>query len=358
MAARRILQVVASDQRRGAEVFAGQLADYLAERGDTVTTVALAGTDGPNRLPYEVVGDGRRFSPRTLRDLAGRVRAHDLTVVHGSDGLLPVAALAPALRRPFVYRNIGDPDHWAPARGAQLRVGAPLRRAAAVVALYDAARTSMVHRYRLDPVRVVTSPNAVAVEKFPRADAAARSASRAELGVTATGPVVGYLGALSAEKQPEVALRAVAEVTGAELLVAGTGPLGDRCAEVATEVAPDRVRFLGQVADPAQFLAALDVLVLTSRTEGLPGVLIEAALVGVPVVATPVGGIPDLLGELGHGVLTTSDRPEDVAAALRGVVDGTAGTRLPEPATVTDRFGIEAVSATWAEILDRVARRS
>lgn len=357
MPSRRILQVVASDQRRGAEVFAGQLADHLAGLGDDVTTIALSGTDGPNRLPYEVVGDGRRFAPSTLAELARRVRAHDLTIVHGSDGLLPVAACAPAVRRPFVYRNIGDPDHWAPSRGAQLRVGAPLRRAAAVVALYDAARTSMVRRYRLDPTRVVTSPNAVATDRFPRADDAARVAARAALGVTGSAPLVGYLGALSAEKQPEVAVAAVAAVDGAELLLAGTGPLAEACEGLAAQVAPGRVRLLGQVADPAQFLAALDVLVLTSRTEGLPGVLIEAALVGVPVVATPVGGIPELLGALGHGVLTASDRPEDVVAALRSVLDGTASTVRPDPSAVADRFGIAAVSATWAALVDRLAPR-
>jgi len=281
------------------------------------------------------------------------MRSADLTIVHGSDGLLSVAALAPVLRRPFIYRNIGDPDYWAPSRGAQLRVGAPLRRAAAVVALYDTARRSMIERYRLDPTRIVTSANGVDEQLFPSVTELSRSEARAELGIEADAVVVGFLGALSPEKQPELAVRAVGRLDGVELLIAGTGQQRVQCEELAQHEAPNRVRFLGQVANANQFLHSLDALVLTSTTEGLPGVVIEAALAGIPVVATPVGGVPELIDTIGGGQVVTTVNPAALAKAIDEVLTSPELHRA-DRAEVVRRYGIEAVGTTWAELVSRL----
>src|SRR5690606_32508623 len=76
----RLLQVTSSTQRRGAEVFAAQLAEGLTAEGLTVTTVALSGPDGP--LGFDVIRTPR-FDPRTVRELARRIRAHDVVLAHG-----------------------------------------------------------------------------------------------------------------------------------------------------------------------------------------------------------------------------------------------------------------------------------
>ena len=155
----RVLQVTSTNDRRGAETFARQLGVALRRLGLEVTDVALAPSDATDPQPFTVLGPGRTH-PRTLTNLHRAVRNHDVVVAHGGTTLQPVAAAATAARRPFVYRNIGDPEFWGRARGAGLRVGLPLRRAATVMALYPTAADYLRRRYRLRPDRVVLTSNA------------------------------------------------------------------------------------------------------------------------------------------------------------------------------------------------------
>ena len=117
--------------------------------------------------------------------------------------------------------------------------------------------------------------------------------ARTELGVD--GPVVASLGALTEEKRPLDAVHALGYLPGATLVVAGRGPMHDQMLDLAEAVAPGRVLLIGESSDPAAILAAADVVVLPSRTEGMPGVIIEAKLRGVPVVATSVGAVPSMI---------------------------------------------------------------
>lgn len=352
-----ILQVTTSTQRRGAEVFALQLGEELQRRGHGVTTVALSASADPERLPFEPLGR-RRFDRRGLIRLVGLARAHEVVVAHGGASLVPVAVAGLLSRRPSVYRNIGDPSFWGGVRGADLRIGWPLRRATAVVALYDRAGRFMTDRYRVDRRRISVISNAVDADRFPRRDPIRKAAARATLGVPEERPVLGYLGALSEEKRAEWAIDLVARLDGATLVVAGDGPqraqLQARVSAGGTELA-DRVRFLGPISDPASFLAALDVLVLPSRTEGVPGVLVEAALVGVPVVATDVGGVSEVLGCTGSGVAVAVDDFHGFVESVRSV--------LAEPADFVARredvighHGIAQVGAEWERVLLEVAR--
>src|SRR5690606_34647656 len=102
----------------------------------------------------------RRWDPAGLARLSVTVRSFDVLVAHGSSALLHGAVASALSRTPFVYRNIGDPASWGAVRAAQLRIGVPLRRAAAAVSLYGAAADFLGSRYRLArPVEVI--PNAV-----------------------------------------------------------------------------------------------------------------------------------------------------------------------------------------------------
>jgi glycosyltransferase involved in cell wall biosynthesis len=350
----RLLQVTASADRRGAEVFADQLAESLRRRGHVVDTVALCDRPGP--LPFDPIGSGR-FDPRVLARLGAAMRSHDVTVVHGGAGLAPVATVGALVRRPFVYRNIGDPAFWGAVRGAGLRVGLPLRRAARVVALYDTAARYMVATYHLRPGRVATASNAVDADRFPRRDALARRAARDALGVQDDRPLLGYIGALSAEKQPEWALQLVAAIDGAELVIAGDGPLRGDLEGTAARSAPGRVRFLGSVDTPREVLDALDVLVIPSRTEGIPGVLIEAAFVGTPVVATAVGGVGDVLGSIGGGIAVAASTAQDLLPAVQQVL-GDAEGHIADRERVEAAHDMERVAAVWESVLSDVPVRS
>jgi glycosyltransferase involved in cell wall biosynthesis len=98
--------------------------------------------------------------------------------------------------------------------------------------------------------------------------------------------------------------RAVAGVPNVHLLIAGDGPDAKRLKRLAQELAPQRVRFLGWVSSPhtkAALYNAADMLVLPSEREGFPTVVGEAMACGTPVLATRVGGVPELVkdGETG-----------------------------------------------------------
>lgn len=348
-----VLQVTASSQRRGAEVFAHQLGAALERQGWSSAAVAVSGTHRPSSLPIQILGE-RRFRPLTLLRLLRRARRADVMVAHGSSSLLPVFIAATLTRRPFVYRVIGDPSYWGKVRLAGLRIGLPLRRAERVVALSDEARGWLLERYGLSPDRVVVHPNAVDVEAFPPPTAQRRSAARARLGLDDEQIVLGYVGSLSGEKRPDWAVRAVGRYPAATLLIAGEGPQQAEVEQLAFDEARDRVRFLGTLGDPSELFAAIDLLLLPSRTEGMPAVVIEAALSGVPTVATDVGAVACVLAELGVGAIVAADSFDDFADAV--VAADLAPITPPEDA-VRRRYGIERVAEQWSSTLAGAAAR-
>ncbi|MDQ8173856.1 MAG: glycosyltransferase, partial [Gemmatimonadota bacterium] len=136
--------------------------------------------------------------------------------------------------------------------------------------------------------------NAVA----PDPSALPRDAARAALGLPADAFLVGWVGRLSHEKGPDVFLEALALAGDwAHGVIVGDGPLRESLVRQAQRHGiAHRLHFTGLRAQASRYLAAFDVLALTSRTEGTPMVLLEAMWAGVPIVATAVGGVPDVLG--------------------------------------------------------------
>lgn len=305
-------------------------------------------------LPFEVLGRGRR-DPRTWWRGWSVARRADVLVAFGGPPLLVVAVLALVTRRPFVYRQIGDPSYWGQVRFAQLRVGWPLRRAARIVALWAGAGDELVRRYRLDPRRVEVIANARDGERFGPPTGQQRLDARAALQL-GPEPVALYLGALAAEKRPADAIEAVAAVAGLQLVLAGDGPLRPELEAQAAIGAPGRTRFLGSVPDPVPILHAADVLVCPSETEGMAGCLLEAALVGLPVVATRVGAAEEVVPPEGGALVAAGDVPA-LAAAIRSTLPsaptmGPANRRWAE-----QHFTFEVVVPRWARLLEEVGGR-
>jgi glycosyltransferase involved in cell wall biosynthesis len=152
---------------------------------------------------------------------------------------------------------------------------------------------------------------------------AAAVALRAELGVSRTVGLIGFVGHLIAQKRPDRALDALAAMhrlgEQAHLVVAGDGPLRNQFElDVVDRGLVGFVHVLGHRNDIPQILAAIDVVILTSDSEGLPGVLIEAQMAGCPVVTVPVGGVRDLVDDGETGFVVDDLDPEMLA---RRVVD-------------------------------------
>lgn len=200
----RLLHLVASDQRRGAETFGVELGDHLAADGHEVRVMAVTASHSGEVLPVELAGQGS--APRAVVDLVRAVRWAELVVAFGSITLDVAAALGTLLGRPFIYRNIGDPSVWARTPARSLRVRTSIRRAARVVALYPNAATELSERYGLLRANMRVIPRGVPDGAFLPASADRRRAAREELGLSPDRRWLLYLGALSPEKDPLAAI--------------------------------------------------------------------------------------------------------------------------------------------------------
>lgn len=350
------LMIIASDHRRGAETFAVALSDELQMHEHRCTVVALRGDRRAEALPVPIIGSSR-WDPIGMARLVALARRHEVVVGHGSSTLLNGSVASLFARRPFVYRNIGDPSVWGNRRCADLRIGLPLRGASAVAALYGEASQELCRRYRLDPARVRTIPNAVRADRFVPVDSGARASRRAELGLDADLRWVGFVGALSEEKRLHLAIDSIVRNPGLGLLVAGDGPDRAELEAHADRGAPGRVVFLGAVGDANVVYRAAELIVLPSRTEGLPAVVIEAGLCALPVVAAPVGGLAEIVvdGQTGRLVDPTDGSAFDAAlwdCLDRADVVGRAARRHVE-----ERFTLGPVAALWSELLQAVVSR-
>ena len=145
-----------------------------------------------------------------------------------------------------------------------------------------------------------------------------RAAARAVLGLAQDAPVVGTVGRLDFQKAPEIMLGALRRMEVPAVLVwAGDGDLAERTARQVRELGLDgRVRLLGNRADVAELLPAFDVFAMASRYEGLPCAIVEAQQCGVPVVATAVNAVPDVVIPGETGLLVPPGRADLLAGAL------------------------------------------
>lgn len=340
-----------STRRRGAEVFASDLGAALSERGLDVRSVALAASDDPTALSLVALGQ-RRLGLDTLLGLRREIRRAGLVLAHGST-TLPACALGTlGTGTPFVYRNIGDPRYWAASPIRRRRSALLLSRAAAIAVLWEGAADAIVAQHRIPRSRIRVIPNGAPAVRFPAVDEPRRAAARAALGLPRDRQVVLYLGALSREKDVGTAVRAVAAVPDVALVVVGDGPERPALVALADELIPERVTFLGSVDDPAGVLAAADALVLPSRTEGMPGVLIEAGLSSLPVVATNVGGVAEIVEDGVTGRLVPPGDPGATTSALREVLANANGLGEAGRQRCLERFEMGVVADRWRVLLD------
>jgi glycosyltransferase involved in cell wall biosynthesis len=184
-----------------------------------------------------------------------------------------------------------------------------------------AARSSRdVHARKLR-----TIPNGIDVARFGP-DEGARRAVRRELGIPDGAWVIGTVGRLASEKNHVLLVRALAGALDdrTRLVIVGDGAEAGAIARAADEAgATPWLHLTGARADVPRLLRAFDVFALPSTSEGLPLVILEAMATGLPVVASAVGGLPDVIADGDTGLLI----PTGDAAALRGRLLGLASDR-------------------------------
>ena len=350
-----VLQVISSTARRGAEVFAVELAEALRARGRDVETVALTSARSPGDLDVPVLGENS-LAPSTLRALLRKVASSSIVVSHGSRSLPASFVAMVGTQRRLVYRSIGDAVTYASTPARRARVALYLRRATAVVVLWPDAAQLLSRRYRIPLEKIRVIPNGVPAATFAFVDRGRRAAARQRLGLDEDGSVALFLGALVPEKGPQVAVDAVASVPRLRLVIAGDGPERARLEEHARERLPGRALFTGRVEDPASVLAAADVLVLPSRTEGMPAVAIEAGLSGLPVVATDVGATREVVIDEQSGILVPLGDTRALATGLRRALAEADEMGRRGREHCLRRFEIGVISDAWDQMLEQLER--
>jgi glycosyltransferase involved in cell wall biosynthesis len=291
------------------------------------------------------------FDPR----LAVRLRAAldrmdpDVVVAHGGEPLKYLVAAMVGAHRPMVYYAIGT--YSGSDRPVQLYLWRRLlARADAIAAEGEEVRDECIARLGVPARRVTVVPNGRDPEVFRPPD-----------GTTASDPPqVTFVGALTEGKGPDRFIDVVAALRaqGAQVaaMMIGDGPLRP---ELEGPAAAGGVELLGPRADIADQLRRTDVMVFPSRPagEGMPGVLIEAGLSGVAVVATAVPGVASIVksGETGL-VVPVDDVGGMVAAVARLLADPALRECMGRAARrhCLDNFSLDMVGRGWMSILDPV----
>jgi glycosyltransferase involved in cell wall biosynthesis len=313
-----ILALARETRRAGHEPLIAALWD---RRGPDRTLVDCASAEGLEATTLEVAG---RIDPLAIPRLAALARARRCDLLHAHDYktialAVPAAAL---LGLPLVANLHGDTAETRRIRLYEWLNYRLLRFCQRVVAVSRELRARAAAF--VDAARLVQIDNGIDLDRL-RAGVHPHRTLRVELGVPPEAPLLGIVGRLAPEKGHSVLLEALGRLARRwrrdrprpHLLVVGHGPRRASLEAAAhAHGLEHRVHFLGQRADLPDLYAALDLLVHPSLREGLPLVVLEAAALGVPVVASSVGAIPEALDHGAAGILLPPGDVDALAAAL------------------------------------------
>ena len=312
----------------GTELNAVRTLEALDRQRFQVTVFHLHKT-GLLRARYEALGVqlvhlsiGRLYSLRTviqgLRFLR-LLRREGIQVVHTHDLYTNIFA-APWAR--LAGCRIIASRRWlfeAPRAGLVPLNRWSYRFAHRIVANSALTARLLVDKERVPATRVVELPNFLEERAFRQVAVEVRSVRRRSWGVPQGAFVVGAVARLAPVKNHAMLIRALPHVgDDVHLVLIGEGPSRAALDDLARNLHVDsRVHFTGQLIEATNLHQFFDVSVVCSRSEGFPNSIIEALAVGCPVVATAVGGIPEVIVDRQTGLLVPLDQPGALAASLQ-----------------------------------------
>ncbi|HEY2405108.1 MAG TPA: glycosyltransferase [Polyangiaceae bacterium] len=315
-----IAHVLSSFDMGGQERVALELATLQRAAGHRVLAVSIAASsEGANANAFRAAGvsvqtvaKGPRFDPSLPLRLAHRFARQGVDVVHTHNphALIYGAPAARLVRAVAVHTKHGmNPDT---ARRMWLRRAATRFVQAYVAVTAELGRVALEKR-ECAPERLCVISNGIDAARFAP-NPLARQRTRRELGIPENAWVVGTVGRLSPEKDQKLLIDAMTPLLDSErqLLIVGDGPERESLSlRVAATWKAHFVHMTGARKDPENLLAACDAFALTSRSEGLPLVILEAMAMRLPIVSTAVGGVPDVVAPGVTGILVAAgDRAE------------------------------------------------
>ena len=304
----------AGDEPRLAAPYPAVLAERARAEGFPVHPIPMRGTwDVASALALASLV--RRDKPHVVHWHAAR--AHALGAM--------AALIAPGPKR-VLSRRVDFLVRRSP--GSRLLYALPVD---AIAAISEGVRRALVESGVPD-ARIRVVPSGIDLEPFD--EPFDRASERAALGLGDDDLLAVQVAALAPHKSQTTLLHAAARLQGAAPMVrvwiAGEGPLRDTLLAERRELGlDDRVRFLGFRDDPVRLLRAADLFVLSSYLEGLGTSVLDAMAAGLPVVATRVGGVPEIVKDGATGLLVPPRDPAALAEAMaRLAADPTLRARM------------------------------
>jgi len=234
-----------------------------------------------------------------------------------------------------------------------------IRQADAVIAVSDRLKQEL-EAAGVPPQKITVLRNAILLRDYAVAGNAA--SARQEFGIRDDQPVISIVGRLSLEKGHETFLQAAAEIAKSHpnlrCLIVGDGPLERALRQRVQELGlTDHVLFTGHRSQLADIYAATDVLVISSLTEGIPNVLLEAFAHGKPAVATSVGGVPEVLEDGRTGWLVDVGDQHAIARHVVRLLDTpTLRTQMGAAAraAIEQQYSFESRTKALETLYDRI----
>lgn len=349
-----VLHVIAPAPAGGAESVVLALAAGLGTRGRRTAIAAIVDDESPHPfvdecrargLTTHTVSAGHRRYLAQAQAIAGVARREGSRVIHthGFHSDVLGAWGAQLARLPVVTTLHGFTGGGIRSVIYDLPLRLVHRNAAAIIAVSAAIATRLAAR-GVRPHRMHHIPNAWA----PSTPSLTRDAARVALGIDDDAPRLGWVGRLSHEKGADLMVEAMAQLGSREtrLSVLGSGPEDDALrAQAAARGVASQIGWHGMIRNASGYFAAFDALILSSRTEGTPMVLLEAMASGLPIIATSVGGVPEMLGD-DEALLVPSERPDLLARAIRAFLDDRQAARVRAEAAAA-RFKREYDFENW-----------
>jgi glycosyltransferase involved in cell wall biosynthesis len=295
-----------------------------------------------HRSRFNVIHSHQIYSPTTIGWIGKRLLRHPLVVnlhLGGKEG---------DIQR--LLRN---------RRSGQARLDGLKRDADAFIAISNEILNELREQGVPDE-KIHVLVNAVDPNIYKPVSADEKQRLREKLGLPLNVPIVVIVARVVDIKGHSVLLKAWADVpTPAHLVVIGTGDLEETLQAQVKAQMPGRVTFTGKRDNVHEYLQAADAWTLPSYGEGLPVSLLEAMSVGLPVVVTPVGAMPEIVQDGVHGIVVPVGNDAALAAALTSVIDGSEASRemgRRGRELIQEQYSIDRISQSYLELFEKLVR--